>query len=158
MTDTAALAATIGRHLLASGQRLAVAESLTGGHLSSTFAAAPEASEWFLGGVVAYGREAKRRALGVGDGPVVSETAACAMARGVAELLGADVALAITGVGGPGSQDGQPPGTVWLAVCDGHQTPATCLQLDGDDPEQLLDAAVRCAVHELAGWLGLREA
>ena len=54
----------------------------------------------------------KRRILGVPDGPVVSKEAAAAMAKGVPDLLGCDLAVAVRGVGGPEEQDGQPPGTV----------------------------------------------
>ncbi|MFZ5850450.1 MAG: CinA family protein [Actinomycetota bacterium] len=97
------------------GLTVAVAESLTGGLLASRLAAAPGASTWFAGGIVAYARAVKHDLLGVPPGPVVSGPAARAMAGSVARLLGADVALGVTGVGGPGEQDGEPPGTVFVA-------------------------------------------
>ena len=94
----------------------AVAESLTGGMLTSRFAAGPQASSWLRGGLVAYHSGAKREILGVSEGPVVSERAAREMARGAATLFGADITVAVTGAGGPDGQDGEPPGTVWCAV------------------------------------------
>jgi nicotinamide-nucleotide amidase len=107
--------------LTRTGRSLAVAESLTGGMLSSTFAQRPRASQWYRGAVIAYAPDVKHRLLGVRPGPVVSREAAIDMACGVAELLDASVGLAVTGVGGPGPQDGEPPGTVWVAVAiDGH--------------------------------------
>ena len=54
--------------------------------------------------------------LGVESGPVVTEAAALQMARGVARLFGADVALSVTGVGGPDPEEGKPPGTVCEAA------------------------------------------
>ncbi len=133
---------------MASGRSVAVAESLTGGSLSACLARLSDASEWFRGSVVAYSSQVKHDVLGVPDVQVVSETAARALADGVGRLLGADVAIAVTGVGGPGSQDGIPPGTVWIAVRDGTGTEAQPFRFDGepaDVVEQTCDAAV--------GWL-----
>ena len=64
----------------------------------------------------AYAAEVKFSVLGVRPGPVVTAEAAAAMAAGVARLLAADVAVAVTGVGGPEPAEGQPAGTVWMAV------------------------------------------
>jgi PncC family amidohydrolase len=83
------------------GWTLAVAESLTGGLLADHFARLPEAGSWFRGGIVAYAEGVKRSLLDIGDAPVVSEGAARAMAETAARLLGAEVAVAVTGVGGP---------------------------------------------------------
>ncbi len=98
------------------GLSLAVAESLTGGLLAGRLTNVPGASEVFRGGVVSYAGDVKRSLLGVGDGPVVSETSAREMAHGVRVLLGADVAVALTGVAGPAEQEGRPVGTVFVAV------------------------------------------
>jgi nicotinamide-nucleotide amidase len=114
------------------GWTLAVAESLTGGLLANRFARSPDASDWFRGGVVAYGPETKRMLLAIGDADVVSEDAASAMACTVAALFDADVAVAVTGVGGPDPEDGLPPGTVWLAVCVHGAVSAQLLELDGE--------------------------
>jgi len=77
-------AGAIADHLGARDLRLAVAESLTGGMVSSSLAKAPRASSWLVGGVVAYMSEVKHEVLGVESGPVVTEAAALQMARGVA--------------------------------------------------------------------------
>jgi nicotinamide mononucleotide (NMN) deamidase PncC len=72
----------VGAALKHSGRTLAVAESLTGGLLASAFARASGSSEWFRGGIVAYSSAVNRDLLDVPGGPVVSEVAAVAMARG----------------------------------------------------------------------------
>jgi PncC family amidohydrolase len=93
----------------------------------------PGASTWFRGGVVSYASDVKASLLGVPEGPVVSAAAAGAMAEGVRRLLGADVGLGVTGVAGPDSQEGQPPGTVFLAVVVGEGPPVTVpVTLPGD--------------------------
>jgi nicotinamide-nucleotide amidase len=125
---------------------VAVAESLTGGLLSSRLAAASAASEWFCGAVVAYSRRVKHEVLGVPAGPVVSRAAAVAMARGAATLLGADLSVALTGAGGPEPQDGQPPGTVWLAVAHDSQVDVVPHRFDEPDPAAVCDRACREAL------------
>lgn len=146
----------IGKGLQERDQALAVAESLTGGMLASRFAEAPGSSDWFRGGVVAYSRHVKHDVLGVPPGPVVSPEAAAAMAAGVAELTGADVALAVTGVGGPGEQDGQTPGTVWVATWPESLGPPVRLQLHGE-PGDICEKTCARAVQILAERLGLRD-
>lgn len=115
---------------------IGVAESLTGGLLSASLAKAPEAAEWFRGGIVAYSREVKEDLLGVSAGPVVTERCATEMAQGALKALGADIAVAVTGVGGPGPEEGQPAGTVWLVIgSSGWAGSSRLLHLDGDPPE-----------------------
>jgi nicotinamide-nucleotide amidase len=106
----------VGRLLLDAGLTLAVAESLTGGMVASRLVDVVGASTWFKGGVVAYDSQVKFDVLDVPEGPVVSGRAAEHMAEGVADLLGADVGLATTGVAGPDDQEGKPVGTVFLGV------------------------------------------
>ncbi|MEU4343414.1 CinA family protein [Nocardia sp. NPDC023852] len=131
-----------------TGITVAVAESLTAGRLAATLGAAPESARWFRGGVVAYSSEVKRKVLGVPDVPVVSRTAAEAMAEGVRSLLESGVAVAVTGVGGPDAQDGEPAGSVWFAVATETDVRAWHRQYDGD-PEQVLKQTIECAVE----WL-----
>jgi nicotinamide-nucleotide amidase len=135
------LGAVIGELGLAVG----VAESLTGGLLANRFARAEGASEWFRGGVVAYSAEVKHRLLGVRAGPVVSRGAVVDMARGAAHLLGADLAVAVSGVGGPDPQDGLAPGTVWLAVVAGGRERAELHRFDGD-PDEVCAATCDAAI------------
>ncbi|WP_043534224.1 CinA family protein [Actinomyces polynesiensis] len=115
-TDVTTLVATlIARHLT-----IATAESLTGGALCARLVDVPGASETVRGGVCTYATELKAQVLGVDPdrlaltGPVDREVAV-EMARGVARLMGADIALSTTGVAGPGPADGHPAGTVHIA-------------------------------------------
>ncbi|BAU86495.1 competence-damage inducible protein [Streptomyces laurentii] len=100
---------------------LAVAESLTGGLVAAELTGVPGASRSFLGSVTAYATPLKERLLGV-DGALLAERGAVdaevalQMAAGVRALLGADWGIATTGVAGPDPQDGQPVGTVYVAV------------------------------------------
>jgi nicotinamide-nucleotide amidase len=140
--------AAVARAVAGTGRSIAVAESLTGGLLASTLARAEGSSEWFRGGVVSYASEVKHHVLGVPPGPVVSAASAAAMASGVAGLLGADIALAVTGVGGPEPQEGVPVGTVWIGLHrDGETT--TVLHLFDDDPETTCRRTCIAAAQEL---------
>jgi nicotinamide-nucleotide amidase len=119
--------------LVERGLTLAVAESLTGGLVAARLVNVPGASGWFRGGVVTYASDLKHALLDVPAGPVVSEEAAAAMATGVQRVMEADVGLAVTGVAGPDPQEGQPPGTVFLAVAMGPGDPITApVRLPGD--------------------------
>jgi len=115
------------------GLSVACAESLTAGALASRLGAAEGSADWFRGGVVSYAPEVKFSVLGVPEGPVVSDRAAASMATGVRDLLGADVGLGVTGVAGPTSLEGHPPGTVHLGAVVGDGEPVTArLRLPGD--------------------------
>ncbi|WP_314148154.1 CinA family protein [uncultured Leifsonia sp.] len=138
MADTAA----------ASGVRIAVAESLTSGAISTALGSAPQASRWFVGGVVAYSEHVKFDVLGVEPGPVI--TAACAeqMAEGVARLLDAEVVAAVTGAGGPGPEEGRPAGTVFLAHGRRGALTVEHLRFVGE-PAEVVQATVEAAVRAL---------
>ncbi|QKW09541.1 CinA family protein [Streptomyces sp. NA04227] len=109
------------RLLRSRGETLAVAESLTGGLVAADLTAVPGASRAFRGSVTPYATELKHRLLGV-DAEIlrargaVDPEVALQMARGVREALDADWGIATTGVAGPEPQDGQPVGTVFVAV------------------------------------------
>ena len=133
-----------------TGRSVAVAESLTGGALSSRLARLPDASAWFTGSVVAYAASVKHDVLDVPDVPVVSEPAAIALADGVARLLGADISVAVTGVGGPGPEDGVAAGTVWMAIHDDGRTSARVFSFSGD-PAAVLAQTCDAAIDWLAG-------
>jgi nicotinamide-nucleotide amidase len=120
-TDDEELEEVLGRLLLERGLSVAVAESVTGGGLTSRIVHVPDSSRYFLGGIVAYSAEAKAELLGVSketlEGPgMVSEACAVEMARGVRAAFGADIGVATTGVAGPEPLEGHPPGEVWVAV------------------------------------------
>ncbi len=110
----------LGR-LQARGWRLATAESCTGGLIGAAITSVPGSSAVYLGGVVSYADDLKRRLLGVPDALLaahgaVSREAAEAMAAG-ARALGAECALAVTGVAGPdGGSEEKPVGTVHIAA------------------------------------------
>jgi nicotinamide-nucleotide amidase len=111
---------------------LSVAESMTGGLVSSRIVDTPEASTWFKGSVVTYASELKFELLGVREGPVVCEEAAVQMAEGVRRRLGTDVGLSVTGVAGPDRQEDQPVGTAWLGVALPTGSEAVHVRLPGD--------------------------
>ena len=104
------------KELVAQGLTLATAESMTGGLIASRLTDIPGSSQAFLGSVVSYANAVKHEVLNVPDGPVVSEQAVLSMARGVCEVLGADVSVAVTGVAGPEPQEGNRPGLVWIGT------------------------------------------
>jgi nicotinamide-nucleotide amidase len=145
----------VAQAALDSSCTLAVAESLTSGAIASALGAAPQASEWFRGGVVAYAADVKHGLLAVPEGPVVSEPAVSAMARQTARLLGADVTLAVSGVGGPDPQDGQPVGTVWFAVHTQGTTRTERRGFEGD-PEAVVHQTVGHGLHLLLQAISTR--
>ncbi len=126
--DDETMEVAVGRALRARGATVAVAESCTGGLIASRLTDVPGASDYFLGGVVAYANEIKQRVLGVpeetlADHGAVSEPTAVAMAGGARALYGADYALATTGIAGPGGgSEEKPVGLVYLAVADAEGT------------------------------------
>lgn len=120
--------------LEAAGSTVATAESLTGGMLGAELTAVPGASIAYRGGVIAYATELKATLLAVdrellaAHGAVHADVA-MAMARGVSRLCDADYGLATTGVAGPDWQDGQSPGTVFVAMCEAHRDRCTYRRL-----------------------------
>jgi nicotinamide-nucleotide amidase len=136
-TDDETLEAVVGRLLRERDLSLATAESLTGGLLGGRITGIAGASDYYLGGVVAYATDAKASQLGVdpdllaADGPV-SEPVAAAMAAGARSVFGADLGLAATGVAGPTEQSGRRVGTLCLAVADAAATATRTLTAPGD--------------------------
>ncbi|GAA2733702.1 CinA family nicotinamide mononucleotide deamidase-related protein [Actinocorallia aurantiaca] len=120
-TGEQTLASVVHELMAARGREVAVAESLTGGLLGAELTDVAGSSETFAGGVTAYETRLKHELLGVSAellearGAVDPEVAV-QMAEGVRERLGAFYGLAVTGVAGPGAQDGKPVGTVHIGV------------------------------------------
>jgi nicotinamide-nucleotide amidase len=125
MTDTEVelkrLAERVGRHLLKARRRAATAESCTGGWIAKALTDIAGSSHWFSEGFVTYSDDSKVRRLGVPRAVLrrygaVSEATARAMASGALRRSNAQVAVAVTGIAGPGGAvPGKPVGTVWLA-------------------------------------------
>jgi nicotinamide-nucleotide amidase len=132
------LAALVLDRARGRGVRLGTAESCTGGLVGARLTEIPGSSDVFAGGVVCYANELKVGLLGVNPGLIesdgaVSESVARAMALGACRALGVDLAVAVTGVAGPGGgSDAKPVGTVWLAVAEGGQAETRRLQIPGD--------------------------
>ena len=135
--DLESLPELVARTMAASGKTLATAESCTGGTIASKLTALAGASEYFRGGVVAYSNEVKECALGVNHETLVrhgavSEETVKEMVTGVRDRLGADYAVATTGVAGPGGGTPEKPvGTVWIAVASKDSVYTELLHLTG---------------------------
>ena len=123
--DDESMEVAVAERLTARGLTFGVAESLTGGLIASRLVNVTGASTWFRGGVVAYHEQLKFDLLGVPTGPVVTESAAAAMAQGARTVTGADVGLGITGVAGPDDQEGVAPGTVYVGLVLPGRAPET---------------------------------
>ena len=128
----------VGALLAERGLTLAAMESCTGGLLASTVTDVPGASQYFKGSLVTYATEVKSLA-GVSarlieEHGVVSAEVAGAMAQAVREALDADVGVGITGVAGPGPQNGIPAGTVYAGVAMNGTVESTVMRFPPDRP------------------------
>lgn len=149
---------TIGCLLRDRGLTLALAESCTGGLIGHLVTNVPGSSAYFLGGVVAYAYEAKVNLLGVrwetlkAFGAVSRETV-LEMARGARERFGATVALAVSGIAGPGGGTPEKPvGTTWIALVTEREERAYRFLFNGDRQENKRQAA-ETALHLLLDYL-----
>ena len=144
MTDS--LERQVGRLLHARGLKLALAESCTGGLLSSRITDVPGSSEYFLGGVVAYAYEAKVALLNVSwdtlntKGAVSRETV-LEMARGIRNALKSDIAISVSGIAGPGGGTPEKPvGTTWIGFVTEREEWARLFRFSGDREANKLSA------------------
>jgi nicotinamide-nucleotide amidase len=138
-TDGRSLERVVGDLLQARGWHVAAAESCTAGLVMARLTDVPGSSAWVAGGVVAYANDVKVAQLGVAASLIeahgaVSEPVAVAMAEGVRARLGADLAVAVTGIAGPsGGSTAKPVGTVVIAVAmDGAPASVRTLLFPGD--------------------------
>ena len=140
--------------LIKHGKSLAIAESCTGGMIASKFTAMAGASNYLLGGVVAYSNDVKCNILGVNRDDIecfgaVSEVVALEMAEGVRRITGADYAIATTGIAGPGGgSKHKPVGTVWMAVATPEGSRAV-MRNSGTDRGQIISRASAYAIEML---------
>jgi PncC family amidohydrolase len=128
----------VGALLRGRGLKLATAESCTGGLLASRLTDVPGSSEYFVGGIVAYAYEAKVALLNVSwdtlraHGAVSSETV-LEMARGACQALGANIAISISGIAGPGGGlPNKPVGTTWFGLVTPDGEWSFLRQFEGD--------------------------
>lgn len=118
----------IGRLMKTRKLKLATAESCTGGNIAQLITSVPGSSEYFMGSIVAYSNEVKKKMLGVSDETLenfgaVSQEVVEQMAKGVLEKLNADIAVSVSGIAGPdGGSVEKPVGTVWICVCTKDQS------------------------------------
>ncbi|MDT5119736.1 MAG: nicotinamide-nucleotide amidase [Mycobacterium sp.] len=140
---------------LLSGRRIATAESCTGGLVAARLTDRPGSSDYVMGGVVSYSNEAKAELLGIDPALIekhgaVSEPVAEAMAAGALQRFGADTAVAITGIAGPGGGTPEKPvGTVCFTVklADGS-TDTRTLRLPGNRSD-IRERSTTVAMHML---------
>lgn len=129
--------ARLHRALLARGETVAAAESLTAGLFCATLASVPGASATLRGGAVVYATDLKAVLAGVprellaAKGPVSPETAA-ALADGIRARCGATWGVGLTGVAGPDPVDGHRPGRVYVGISGNGRTEVLALELPGD--------------------------
>ena len=113
---------TVGDMLVKCGYTISTAESCTGGLLGHRFTNVPGSSTYYLGGVVSYSDDIKMKTLGVQENTLqefgaVSKQTATEMAQGVRDLFGSDLAIAVTGIAGPGGGTAEKPvGLVYITL------------------------------------------
>ncbi|MEZ0396361.1 MAG: CinA family protein [Anaerolineales bacterium] len=152
----------LGALLRQRNLKLATAESCTGGLIADRITDVAGASEYFVGGVVAYAYEAKVALLHVSwdtlraHGAVSRETV-IEMARGVRTILGADLSISVSGIAGPGGGlPGKPVGTTWIGLSATDGDWARKFLWSGDrraNKQASADAALQFAIDYLSGHL-----
>ena len=153
------LAQAAGNALRQRGFMLAIAESCTGGWIAQAVTSIEGSSAWFERGFVTYTNIAKREMLGVSATTLarqgaVSEATARAMVEGALANSHADVALAVTGIAGPGGGSAEKPvGTVWLAWSGKHRETATRRHSFSGDRTQIRRQSVAAALGGLLEFL-----
>ncbi len=154
------LAAELGSILRSKGLKIATAESCTGGLIANRLTDIPGSSDYYLGGFVSYAYEAKVASLGVSwetlktFGAVSRETV-LEMARGAQKALGADIAVAVSGLAGPGGGlPNKPVGTTWFGLVVNDTAWAYLKQFEGDRMQNkslAAEAAIKLVLDHLTG-------
>lgn len=160
MTPTAlSLAARLGDALRQRQQQVATAESCTGGLIAGALTAIPGSSDWFGFGWVSYANDAKQQMLGVTASTLARHGAVSAdtvgeMAAGARQHSGADWAIAVSGIAGPGggSRD-KPVGLVWFGLAGPHGVD-TFSQVFAGGRDQVREQTVKTALQQLLQALG----
>lgn len=153
---------TLGDLLQERGQTIATAESCTGGWVAKVLTDKAGCSAYVMAGLVTYSNEAKQVVLGVDpqvleDEGAVSELVVRQMVAGAVRATGADVAVAISGIAGPGGgSEDKPVGTVWFAWGAGPGHIETRLQHFEGDRDDVRRQAVLYALQGVSGFLESR--
>jgi len=156
--STAAVAVQVERLaalLRRGGERIATAESCTGGLIAAACTSLAGSSDWFERGFVTYSNDAKTEMLGVPAEAIaahgaVSAEVACAMAEGALANSRASFAVSVTGIAGPGGGSAaKPVGTVWIAIAASGEKAVASLLLAGGDRAAIRQASVARALELL---------
>lgn len=149
----------VGNLLHERGLKLVLAESCTGGLLGSRITDVAGSSDYFLGSVVAYAYEAKVTLLGVSwdtlnSRGAVSRETVLEMARGARDAMKADIAMAVSGIAGPGGATPEKPvGTTWIALVTDEGEMAQLFHFSSGDREKNKSLAVDAALQLLLDYL-----
>jgi nicotinamide-nucleotide amidase len=152
------LQAAIGRMLKEKGMTISTAESCTGGYLAHLITSVAGASEYFTGSIIAYDNKVKMEQLGVkadtlAEHGAVSEQTVREMAAGSVHLLGTDIAVAISGIAGPGGGTPEKPvGTIWIAVGN-NENMKTQLLHAGKDRQKNIEYTASRALNFIRQYL-----
>lgn len=144
--------------LIAAGKTLATAESCTGGLIGKLLTDVSGSSAAYLGGIISYSNEVKHHVLGVPQELLdtygaVSAQVAKAMAEGATHVIGADLAVSVTGIAGPKSDNtNKPVGLVYIAVTDGVTTDVQEYHFSGDR-QQIRNATAQTALSKVSSFL-----
>ena len=143
----------VGALFRGSGMTLSAAESCTGGKISSLITSVPGASEYYLGSVTSYAIPVKEKVLGVQEAAineygVVSSEVAAAMAEGARNLTGSTYAVSTTGLAGPGGDEHNPVGTVWIGIAGPNGT-KTVKKVYKNDRKRNIERFAAAALDEL---------
>jgi PncC family amidohydrolase len=146
----------VGEALRRKDETIALMESCTGGLLSSVISSTPGCGDYYLGGIISYATEIKIWA-GISEDTiaqhgVVSAETAVEMAQVIRSRFQAGIGIGITGVAGPGSQDGIEPGVVFIGIDGGASPEARKFDFRGNDPDTVKARAVDAAIQ----WLSTR--
>lgn len=160
---TQSLESLLGQLLRQRGLKLVTAESCTGGLIADRITDVPGSSEYFIGGFVTYAYEAKAASLGVSWDTLdqfgaVSREVVLEMARGARTALGADIAVSVSGIAGPGGgSPDKPVGTTWIGLVapDFERAEVFCWQGDRrENKEQSAEAAMKMVIGYLKNNTG----
>ena len=149
----------LGKLLLEKNVTVGTAESCTAGNIARMIGTVPGASRYLLGGIVSYSNEVKHNVLGVRNETLsrhgaVSEQTVREMVQGCLHTVGADVAVAVSGILGPGGgTPSQPVGTVWLAVGGRNAMVARCIHLRHNNRIRNTEATTNTALNMLFNYV-----